>query len=62
MFENSSNVWELCYMNRGTFIVYIKIEDIYADITKDIEARFDTSKYELDRPLLKKIKINCINE
>ena len=49
-------------MNTGTFIVYIKIEDIYADITKDIEARFDTSKYELDRPLLKKIKINCINE
>ena len=49
-------------MNTGSFIVYIKTEDIYADIAKDIEARFDTSKYELDRPLPKIIKINCINE
>ena len=43
-----------CYMNSDSFIVYIKIDDIYKNIT---ETRFDTSEYELDRPLLKeKIK------
>ena len=27
-------------------------EDVYADITKDIERRFDTSNYEVERLLL----------
>ena len=31
--------------------VYIKTDDIYNNITKDVEARFDTSNYDLDRPL-----------
>ena len=26
----------------GRFIVYIKTEDIYSDIAKDLRARFDT--------------------
>ena len=30
-----------------------RIDGIYKDITKDIEARFDTSNYELDRLLPK---------
>ena len=30
-----------------------KADDIYKDIAEDIETRFDTSDYELDRPLLK---------
>ena len=34
-------------------MVYIKTEDIYADIVKDVETRFDTSNHELDRPLPK---------
>ena len=38
-------------MGTDSFIVYIKTEDIYADIAKDIEAKSDTSNYELDRPL-----------
>ena len=42
---------ELCYMETDSFIVYIKTEDIYADIVKDVETRFDTSNYELDGPL-----------
>ena len=29
----------------------IKAEDVYADITKDIETRFNTSNYEVDKPL-----------
>ena len=39
-------------MGKDSFIVYVKIEDIYSDIVKDVEARSDTSNYELDRPLL----------
>ena len=35
------------------FIVYIKTNDIYEEIAEDIETRFDTSKYDLDRPLPK---------
>ena len=35
------------------FIVYIKTDDIYKDIAEDAETRFDTLRYELDRPLSK---------
>ena len=28
-------------------------DDIYKDIEEDVETRFDTSNYELDRPLPK---------
>ena len=33
---------KFCYMDRVSFIVYIKIEDIYVDIAKKIEARSET--------------------
>ena len=45
---------KLCYMDTGSVKVYIKIEDIYVDIVKDVETRFDTSNYELERPLPKR--------
>ena len=38
----------LCYINTGSFIVYIKVNDIYKDITEDFEIKLDTSNYELD--------------
>ena len=44
---------KLSYIDTGTFTVYVKIEDIYVDIEEDVEARFDTSSYELDRQLPK---------
>ena len=45
-------------MDTGSFIVQIKTEDIYKDIAEDVETRFDTSNYELDRPLSKgKIRV-----
>ena len=28
----------------------MKTDDIYKDIAEDVEIRFDTSNYELDRP------------
>ena len=39
---------KFCYMDIGSFIVYVKIDDIYRDITEDVETRFDTSNYELE--------------
>ena len=45
---------KLCYMDTDNFIVYIKTEDIYKDdVAEDVETRFDTSNYELDRSLPK---------
>ena len=38
-------------MDTYSFIIYIKTKDIYVDIVKDVETRFDVSNYELDRPL-----------
>ena len=38
-------------MGIESFTVYIKTEDIYVDIAKDVETRFDTPNYELERPL-----------
>ena len=37
-----------------SFIVYIKTDDTYKDIAQYIETTFNTSKYELERRLLKK--------
>ena len=42
---------KLCYIDRYSFVVYIKTEDIYTDIAKYVEIRFDTSNYKLNRPL-----------
>ena len=44
---------KLCYMDTDSFIVYIKIDDIYKHIAEDVETRFGTSNYQLDRPLPK---------
>ena len=51
---------KLCYMDRDNFVVYIKTEDIYTDIAKDVETRFNTSNYELNRPLPKGKNKNVI--
>ena len=40
-------------MDTDTLIVYIKSDNVYKDVAKDIEGRFDTSDYELNRPLPK---------
>ena len=40
-----------CYMDTGSFIVHVKTDDIYKDIAEDIEKIFDTSSFEIDRPL-----------
>ena len=45
------NKVKLCYMDTDSFIMNIKTNDFYDDITNDVENRFDTSNYEVNRPL-----------
>ena len=40
-------------LDTDSFIVYIKKDDIYKDIPEDVETKFDTSNYELHRPISK---------
>ena len=42
---------KLCYMDTDGFVMNIKTEDFYKDIANDVEKRFDTSNYEVNRPL-----------
>ena len=42
---------KLCYMDTDSFVMNIKTEGFYKDIANDVEKRFDTSNYEVDRPL-----------
>ena len=39
---------KLCYMDTDSFIMHIKTKDFYAH---NVEKRFDTSNYEVDKPL-----------
>ena len=45
---------KLCSMDTDSFTVHIKADDIYKDIAEDVETRFDTSHYKLDKPLPKR--------
>ena len=42
---------KLCYMDTDSFIMNIKTNDFCKDISNDVENRFDTSSYEVNRPL-----------
>ena len=42
---------KLCYMNTDSFVMNIKTKDFYKDISSDVDKRFDTSNYEVNRPL-----------
>ena len=44
---------KLCYLDTDSLIVRVKIDDIYKNILKDVERRFDSLNYELNRPLPK---------
>ena len=46
---------KLCYIDN--FIMNIKTEDFYKDIANDVEKRFDTSNYEVNRPTGKNKKV-----
>ena len=42
---------KLCYMDTDSFVMNIKTEDFYKDIANDVEKRFDTPNYDVNRPL-----------
>ena len=43
----------LCYMNTDSFVINIKTEDFYKDISNDVKEWYDTSNYDENdkRPL-----------
>ena len=41
----------LCYMDTDSFIMHIKTDDSYKDIADDVEKKYDTSNYTVERPL-----------
>ena len=53
---------KLCYMDTDSFVMNIKTNDSYKDIATDVEKRFDTSNYEVNRPLPtgKNKKVICL--
>ena len=59
-----NNDVKLCYMDTDSFIMNIKTNDFYKYISNDVENRFDTSNYEVNRPLPtgKKSKSHWFNE
>ena len=46
-----NNNVKLCIMDTNSFIMDIKTNDFYKDIANDVECKFDTSNYEVNRPL-----------
>ena len=44
---------KLCYMDIDGFIIHTKTEDFHKDVADDVKNRYDTSNYEVDRPLPK---------
>ena len=48
---------KLCYTETDSLVMTIKTKDFYKHIAQDVQERFDTSNYSVDRPLPKeKIK------
>ena len=48
--KHNDNV-RLCYMDTDSFVMHIKTNDFHKDIGSDVENRFDTSNYEVNRSL-----------
>ena len=49
-YEDRSN---LCYMDTNSFFIHMKTEELFVDISDDVERWFDTSNYDENdkRPL-----------
>ena len=44
---------KLCYTDTDSLVMNIKTKDLYKDIAQDVQERFHTSSYGVDRPLPK---------
>ena len=47
------DVVKLCYTDADSLVMNIRTKDFCKDIAQDVEERFDTSNYDVDRPLPK---------
>ena len=47
------NKARLCYTDTDSFVINVKTNDLYKDISQDVNESFDTSNYTFDRPLPK---------
>ena len=43
--------FKVCYMDTDSFVMHIKTNDFFKDIFDDVDNKFDTSNYEVKRPL-----------
>ena len=48
--QSIRTIQKLCYIDTGSFTIYFKTEDLYMN---NVEKKFDTSNYEVNRPLPK---------
>ena len=46
-----ANNVKLCFIDTDSFIMNIKTNDFYKDISNDVKNRFDTSNYKVNSPL-----------
>ena len=53
LYQKYGDKAKLCYTDTDSFIIYIKTEDFFEDISNDVERWFDTSNYDENdkRPL-----------
>ena len=45
---------QLFHIDTDNFVIHIKADDFYEDVNDNLEERFDTPNYELEKPLPKK--------
>ena len=46
-YGEKANLW---FMDTDSFIAQVRVEDMYKDINQDVEKRFGTSNFDMDRP------------
>ena len=47
-YQNNAQLYQI---DTDSFIIHIKTKDVYENIANDVEKRFDTSNYEVNRSL-----------
>ena len=47
---------KICHMDTDSSIIHIKTENVYEDIVDDVENKFDTSKYEVNKKVIRSMK------
>lgn len=48
--QKYGDISKLCYMDMDSFIVHIKLEDVYENLAEDVKTKFDTLSYVVKRP------------